>query len=121
MESYEKEDNYTAVIFLDNDGPINDVLKTGGQIINTKLSGMRVTNLPYLAATLKFLEANNVLIVGGSQRMTYSKAHFELLTEMRERLEEGGEFTQKEVDALNEYYEKTGSGVRVNYADGLES
>lgn len=84
---------YHAVIFLDSDGPINDLVK--GMDLFTKLGKpfcprtlFYVSNKNHLKAVLQFLDANHVLIVPGSQRITYTDENLKKLLALQTKVKE---------------------------------
>lgn len=72
------DQTYVAVIYMDNDGPIHDMSKNSestthyGADNENKESSYNITNKEYLSTVFKFLAANRVLIVPGSQRLTWT-------------------------------------------------
>lgn len=85
---------YTKAVFLDSDGPLNDTFK-GPRVYEERNPGkfataenFYVSNLPYMLTVLNYLDANGVLIVTGSQRMTYTDKYLKEFVAIKEELEQ---------------------------------
>lgn len=83
---------YTKAVFLDSDGPLNDRFK-GPRVYKERTGkdatdeNFYVSNLPYMVTVLNYLDANGVLIVTGSQRMTYTDKYLKEFRAIKKELE----------------------------------
>lgn len=81
------EKKWQYVIFLDHDGPVNAPMKRIKENVDMT-TYLNIVNLPYLKLTLEFLNHHGVLVVPGSQRLTYDDRYYKRFLEVRNKIQE---------------------------------